>query len=553
MKKVCCFGELLLRISPALNRQWISDAHAAIYIGGAELNVATALSNWQVSVRYCTALPDSYLSTDIMAELDSRQIDTSAVVFSGNRIGTYYLPQGADLKNAGVIYDRAGSAFADLKPGTINWAEVLKDCHWFHFSAICPALNYEVALVCKEALEAATQLGLTISVDLNYRAKLWQYGKQPADVMKELLPFCHVVMGNVWSAGQLLNIDCSLETSDGYSDEELISAAQQSIAQLQQAYPNAKTVAFTFRLPQNYFAVLQHNHALTVSKNFLLQNIVDKVGTGDCFMAGLIYGLQNASAPQALIDFAAAAAAGKMFEKSDTTRQTIKQVTQRMMNQVDTPSDIVSRLKVQKMLPLFYHANAGVCLSVIKALYAAGVRLIEFTNRGEAALQNFTAIAAERNESMKDLLLAAGTIKTAKDAHAFIDAGADFLISPVFDKEVCQAAAGRQTLWLPGCMTPTEIHQAEQAGCKVIKLFPGNLLQPGFVSSIKELFPGVDFIPTGGVEAEQANLQAWFNAGVCAVGMGSKLISKKLLDAKDYPAIEADTRKALELLNNLSH
>ena len=209
---------------------------------------------------------------------------------------------------------------------------------------------------------------------------------------------------------------------------------------------------------------------------------------------------------------------------------------------------IIQQLKQQKMLPLFYHSDVSVCMEVVKSLYAAGIRLIEFTNRGESALKNFKALVEARNESMKDLLLAAGTIRTAEQANEFIEAGADFLISPVFDLEICNAANRKNKLWIPGCMTPTEIHVAESAGCKLVKLFPGNLLGPAYVNSIKELFPAIDFMPTGGVEADKNNLEAWFASGVCAVGMGSKLISKKLMGSKDYSAIENETRRVMELI-----
>jgi 2-dehydro-3-deoxyphosphogluconate aldolase/(4S)-4-hydroxy-2-oxoglutarate aldolase len=218
---------------------------------------------------------------------------------------------------------------------------------------------------------------------------------------------------------------------------------------------------------------------------------------------------------------------------------------------MDKNQSIILQLKKQKLLPLFYHSDTAVCLGVTKALYAAGIRAIEFTNRGEAALNNFNALVAERNNSMKDLLLAVGTIRTAAQANQFINAGADFLISPVFDAAVCDAAYLSKTLWIPGCMTPTEIHVAENAGCQLIKLFPGNVLGPAFVSGIKELFPAIDFMPTGGVEVNKENLQAWFNAGVCAVGMGSKLISKQLMETKDYTAIEKMTKEVLELIRTI--
>ncbi len=195
---------------------------------------------------------------------------------------------------------------------------------------------------------------------------------------------------------------------------------------------------------------------------------------------------------------------------------------------------IMSKIKQQGFLPLFFYTDKHVCINVVKTMYDAGVTVIEFTNRGENALENFKAIAAVKKHSMPNLLLAAGTIKTVNDANDFIAAGADFLISPMFDKEICDAAHAQKILWAPGCMTPTEIHTAQKAGCTFIKLFPGNILGPGFLSGIKELFSGIDFMPTGGVDATKESIGAWFNAGVCAVGMGSKLIDKKIVVEKNY-------------------
>jgi len=220
---------------------------------------------------------------------------------------------------------------------------------------------------------------------------------------------------------------------------------------------------------------------------------------------------------------------------------------------MDRNETIIHRLKDQKLLPLFYHADPAVCIGVTKALYAAGIRVIEFTNRGDAALNNFKALVAERNKDMKDLLLAVGTIRTAEQANRFMDAGADLLISPVFDAGISDAAYINKILWIPGCMTPTEIHVAANAGYKLVKLFPGNVLGPSFVTGIKELFPGIDFMPTGGVEPTKENLGAWFAAGVCAVGMGSKLVSKSLIEAKDYKTIEKTTKELLAIIATIKN
>lgn len=212
---------------------------------------------------------------------------------------------------------------------------------------------------------------------------------------------------------------------------------------------------------------------------------------------------------------------------------------------------IIQQLKQQAILPLFYHADKQVCIEVANALYSAGIRVIEFTNRGEAALENFKALVAARNENMNGLLLAVGTIRTAEQATKFINAGADFLISPVFDAAVCDIAYLNKIVWIPGCMTPTEVHVAENAGCKLVKLFPGNVLGPNFVSGIKELFPAMDFMPTGGVEVSKENINEWFKAGVCAVGLGSKLISKTILEQKDYTAITDLTKQALNIISTI--
>ncbi|MFC0773609.1 PfkB family carbohydrate kinase [Terrimonas alba] len=330
MSKIFCFGEILLRMSPVLNRKWISEASMPVYVGGAELNVATALAKWELPVMYGTAMPDNYFSKEIIDELQAKNIDTSAIHFSGDRIGIYYLPQGADLKNAGVIYDRAHSSFASLQPGMIKWDEVLKDCNWFHFSAISPALNENAALVCKEALKAASARGIKISVDLNYRAKLWQYGKQPEDVMPELVQYCDVIMGNLWAVESLLGISSPIKSSEGKSSDELIEATGNSMLQLHKHYKKASSFAYTFRLQNDYWAVLQYGAEMTVSKKFVIDEVVDRVGSGDCFMAGLIYGLYHQHQSKDIINFAAAAAVGKLYETGDATQQTVQQVKARI-------------------------------------------------------------------------------------------------------------------------------------------------------------------------------------------------------------------------------
>ncbi|MGN6420594.1 MAG: bifunctional 4-hydroxy-2-oxoglutarate aldolase/2-dehydro-3-deoxy-phosphogluconate aldolase [Pseudobacter sp.] len=205
----------------------------------------------------------------------------------------------------------------------------------------------------------------------------------------------------------------------------------------------------------------------------------------------------------------------------------------------------------QGLIPLYFHPDPTTCIEVMKALYAGGVRVVEFTNRGAAAQDNFEAMLKVRDKECKDLLLGIGTIKTKKDAKAFMKSGADFIIAPGMIEEVAETVHKEEMLWIPGCMTTTEIIRAEQAGASLIKLFPGNLLGPGFMSAIRELFPDLLFMPTGGVEAEKENLAAWFRSGVSAVGMGSKLITKTVLEEKKYDELSAAASVALQLIKEV--
>jgi 2-dehydro-3-deoxyphosphogluconate aldolase / (4S)-4-hydroxy-2-oxoglutarate aldolase len=213
-----------------------------------------------------------------------------------------------------------------------------------------------------------------------------------------------------------------------------------------------------------------------------------------------------------------------------------------------TKQEVLDSIITQGMLPLFFYADAEVSVEVTRTLYKAGVRVFEYTNRGAAALENFKQLKNLQQDEMPDLHLGIGTIKSADEADAFINAGADFLVSPIVNPEVAKMANDRNMLWIPGCMTPTEIYTAQCHHAALIKLFPANILGPAFLSSIKELFRDQLFIPTGGVELEADNISTWFKAGVCAVGMGSKLISKNVLEGKQYDQLFTDTQKALELV-----
>jgi len=205
----------------------------------------------------------------------------------------------------------------------------------------------------------------------------------------------------------------------------------------------------------------------------------------------------------------------------------------------------------QGMLPLYFNSSDEVSLDVLKAIYRAGVKAVEYTNRGDAALANFKKMVALRNAEMPGLLLGVGTIKNMQHATDYMSAGADFLVSPGFVPDVAAYCVSNDIFYAPGCMTPSEIIAAENVGIKFIKLFPGNMLGPEFLTTIKDIFPKLLFMPTGGVDTTKENIEGWFKAGVCAVGMGSKLISKKLMEAKDYGTIESETKKVLELIGSI--
>ncbi|KIO77447.1 carbohydrate kinase [Pedobacter lusitanus] len=339
MGKVLNFGELLLRICPDIEGDWLKNNNLPFYVGGAELNVATALALWGIPSAYLTALPDNSLTEQLTAYIQGLNIDTSAIQYTGERVGLYYLHQGKDLKNSGVIYDRAGSSFATLKTGTINWDEVLKDVSWFHFSAICPAVSLAAAEVCEEALREASARNIRISVDLNYRAKLWKYGKEPIEVLPRLVQYCDVVMGNLWAAEKMLGIPVPQELAIADQKELYLQQAAVSAKQLINDFPKCKVVANTFRFDAGagvrYYSALFTANQLLVSKQYSAETILNKVGSGDCYMAGLIYGFYQDKPAAEILEFATAAAFSKLFVEGDATTVKANDIKEKVRNYED--------------------------------------------------------------------------------------------------------------------------------------------------------------------------------------------------------------------------
>ncbi|APU94953.1 sugar kinase [Sphingobacterium siyangense] len=337
--KVLSFGELLLRICPDIEQDWIEQHQLPFYVGGAELNVATALALWNVPSSYLSAIPQNAICEGIDSYLNRRNIDTSAMQWTGERLGIYYLPKGKDLKNAGVIYDRANSSFANLKVGSIDWEEVFVDVKWFHFSAICPAISQDIADLCLEAVKKAQEKAIFVSLDLNYRAKLWKYGKTPKEIMPEIAKYCNLIMGNIWAAHQMLGTqldDKFLTSSSGYQEEDLLAQADRTSKEIISVNPICQYVANTFRFDYQskgikYYTTLFDKDSLIKSTEYTAEEILDKVGSGDCFMAGLIYGLYSNLSPQETLAFATLAAFDKLFIASDATTSTVEDIKNRMI------------------------------------------------------------------------------------------------------------------------------------------------------------------------------------------------------------------------------
>lgn len=327
---VITFGEILLRLSP----EW-AQQRAAIFVGGAEANVAAALATWGNTVAYISKAPENGLSRQVLEQLQTIGIQTDRMLWGGDRIGAYYLAQGSDLKHAEVVYDRKYSSFSEIKPGTVNWDDLLGDAKWFHWSAISPALNPDAVIICKEVLEAATRKGMTISTDLNYRSKLWQYGKQPINVMPELTKYCHVIMGNIWAANMMLGTPLNQEAIAADTKEQYLQAAKDAATAIIAQFPVCNRVAFTFRFSSApthnlYYAVYWKDGELFVSRQYETNEVVDRVGSGDSFMAGLIHANLNGYSDQETISYAAAAAYTKLFRTGDFNLTAKESITQLM-------------------------------------------------------------------------------------------------------------------------------------------------------------------------------------------------------------------------------
>lgn len=334
MTRVVTFGEIMLRLSPPDKLRFTQARSFDVIYGGGESNVAVSLAHFGLDTDYVTRLPQNDIGDACENYLRQFGVGTAHIARGGGRLGIYFLEHGAVHRGSKVIYDRAGSALATIQPGMIDWDAAFAGASWFHWTGITPAISQGAADTCLEAVKAAKQHGLTVSTDLNYRSKLWKYGKQPEDVMKELVTYCDVAIGNEEDAAKVFGIHApETDVTSGELDAEKYRYVCEKLAE---RFPNLKTIAITLRGSLSashnaWSAVLWHDDDLFFGPRYDITHIVDRVGGGDSFMAGLIYGLSTyADDKQAALNFAVSASALKHTIFGDFNLVTVPEVEKLM-------------------------------------------------------------------------------------------------------------------------------------------------------------------------------------------------------------------------------
>jgi 2-dehydro-3-deoxygluconokinase len=336
MNQVVTFGEIMLRLSPPDFLRFSQASSFDVTYGGGESNVAVSLANYGIPSCFVSRLPDNDLGECALIELRKRGVNTDQIIRGGDRLGIYFLETGAVSRGSKVLYDRAHSAMAEIKPGMIDWNSIFKETSWFHFTGITPAISEGASAACLEAVQIATKMGVTISTDLNYRAKLWKYGGNREAIMTELTSYCDIILGNEEDAEKHFgikpkNLDI---TKQGH---KINAEAFQSVCkQMMKKFPRAKKVITTLRgsvsASNNTWAgVLYDGKKIYESPQYQIHPIIDRVGGGDSFMGGLIYGLITyPSNDQKALNFAVAASCLKHTIKGDANLVTIEEVEKLM-------------------------------------------------------------------------------------------------------------------------------------------------------------------------------------------------------------------------------
>lgn len=330
-KKIVAFGEIMLRLAtPGVLRFSQADSFNASF-GGGEANVAVSLAGMGMDTQFVTRLPENDIAASCLRELRKWGVGTEHILRGGERLGIYFLETGAVARPSKVIYDRAHSSISTVRPGMIDWEKVLHGAGWFHWTGITPAISQGAADVCAEAIKTANRMGVTVSTDLNYRKNLWKYGKKASEVMPALVEGCDVILGNEEDAEKIFGI--KPEGFDAAATAGKVEQAQfESVCrQLSERFPGAKKIAVTLRgsvsaSHNTWGGVLWNGEQLLLSPRYDITHIVDRVGGGDSFMAGLIYGLLSFNDDQHALDFAAAASALKHTIYGDFNHVTVAEV-----------------------------------------------------------------------------------------------------------------------------------------------------------------------------------------------------------------------------------
>ena len=333
-RKVVTFGEIMMRLSPP---GFLRFGHARsfdVIYGGGEANVAVSLANYGVPVDYVTRLPDNDLGQACIQYLRQFGVGVDKIVRGGDRLGIYFLEIGAVQRGSKVIYDRANSAIATIERGMIDWEKVFADAGWFHWTGITPAISAGTADVCLEAVQTAKEMGLAVSCDLNYRRKLWKWGKTPGEVMPELVSYCDVAIGNEEDADKVLGIrapETDVVAGKVEADKYLYVCEE-----LSKRFANLKTIAITLRgsisaSHNTWSGVLWNAGRFYTAPTYNITHIVDRVGGGDSFMGGLIYALRTyGDDPQRALNFAVAASCLKHSIFGDFNMVTVAEVEKLM-------------------------------------------------------------------------------------------------------------------------------------------------------------------------------------------------------------------------------
>ena len=310
MKKVVAFGEFMLRLSTEGYNRFKQSEKLVVNYGGGEANVAVSVANYGLPVSLVTRLPKNDMAYACESSLLKYKVKTDNILWGGNRLGIYFLETGAVSRASKVVYDRAGSAFAEITPGMFNWEEIFKDAQWFHWTGITPAVSQGAADACLEAINVANKMGITVSCDLNFRKNLWKYGKKASEVMPSMVAGCDVVLGNEEDAAMVLGIHPDgMDVISGHVDAEAYRSVSE---QIMKKYPRVKKVITTLRGSINanhntWSGVLFDGQKLYKAVDYNITDIVDRVGGGDSFMGGLIYGLIAYKDDQLALNFATAA------------------------------------------------------------------------------------------------------------------------------------------------------------------------------------------------------------------------------------------------------